>query len=121
MSPCQRSLKHERTLGRVAAVVERWNPHAGIRQDLFGFFDVLSIDPKGSGVIGIQTTTQSNAAARIQKAREKCAGALTAWLTAGNSVRIHSWGKRGAKGERKVWTLTERELRLQDLVREEPR
>lgn len=115
MTPTQRTLKHERELGRIAAVVEKWNPHARIRQDLFGWIDALSVDPKGRGVIGIQTTTQPNASARIQKAREKCSGALTVWLLAGNALKLHAWAKRGPRGQRKVWTLSERDVTLEDL------
>jgi hypothetical protein len=117
MTPTQRTLRHERELGRVAAVVEKWNPHVRIRQDLFGWIDVISVDPKGFGVIGIQTTTQQNAAARIEKARGKCSGALTAWLLAGNSLRLHSWAKRGPRGQRKMWTLSETEVAISNLRR----
>jgi hypothetical protein len=42
-SPTQRSLRHMRDLGYLVAVVEHWNPHARIRQDLFGWIDLLAI------------------------------------------------------------------------------
>ena len=41
-SPTQRTLKRLRDLGYLAEVVERWNPHAKVRNDLFGFGDVMS-------------------------------------------------------------------------------
>ena len=64
-SPTQRTLNHLRRRGYLAAVVERFNPHVGehgIRQDLFGFLDLLAIRADKPGVLGIQATSASNAA-----------------------------------------------------------
>jgi hypothetical protein len=36
VTPTQRSLAYLRAEGWQVAIVERWNPHARIRQDLFG-------------------------------------------------------------------------------------
>ena len=44
MSPTQRSLAHLKALGYQARVVEKWNPFAKVRQDLFGG-DVLALKP----------------------------------------------------------------------------
>src|SRR5512145_3126336 len=41
--PTKRSLEYLRGQGHLVAVVEKWNPHARVRQDLFGFIDVLAI------------------------------------------------------------------------------
>jgi hypothetical protein len=51
MSPTGRTLAHLRKLGfpRVQ-VVEHWNPHARVRQDLFSCLDVLAI---GSNIVGV--------------------------------------------------------------------
>ena len=38
-SPTTLTLKHLREQGYTAEVVERWNPHARIRQDLFGIVE----------------------------------------------------------------------------------
>jgi hypothetical protein len=69
-SPTQRTLKHWRDLGYLCAVVEHWNPHVRIRQDLYGFIDVLAI--KGEDIVGIQATGGSggNVAARVTKITE---------------------------------------------------
>ena len=40
-SPMQRSLKHLRDAGWTCAIVEHWNLHAKIRQDLFGFGELV--------------------------------------------------------------------------------
>jgi hypothetical protein len=43
-SPTQRTLQHLRAAGfPLVQVVERWNPHARIRQDLYGCIDVLAV------------------------------------------------------------------------------
>ncbi len=68
MSPTQLSLRHLRKQGYIAAVVERWNPHAKIRQDLFGIIDVLAV---GNGeTIGVQCTSYSNVSKRVNKMAE---------------------------------------------------
>lgn len=56
-SPTQRSLAHLRSLGYRVAVVERWNPHARIRQDLFGVLDLLAV--RDGEILGVQTTNAS--------------------------------------------------------------
>jgi hypothetical protein len=43
MTPTQRSMAYLKKEGYRVAVVERWNPHARIRQDLFGVIDLLAI------------------------------------------------------------------------------
>ena len=62
-SPTQRSLAHLRALGYRVAIVERWNPFARIRQDLFGVLDLLAV--KDGEILGVQVTSGSNVAARI--------------------------------------------------------
>jgi len=94
MTPTQRSLAHLREQGMVAAVVEHWNPHARIRQDLFGCIDVLALAPGGE-TVAVQATSLSNVAARITKiAASEHIGAMRKcnWR-----VFVHGWGK-GANG-----------------------
>lgn len=99
VSPTQRTLAELRKRGYLAAVVERWNPHAHIRQDLFGFVDVLGI--KGGETIAIQTTSGDHVADRVQKiADSDKVGILrkAGW-------RIAVWGWRKAATGR--WALRE--------------
>ncbi len=103
MSPTARSLAELRKRGYIAAVVERWNPHARLRQDLFGCIDVLAIRP--GQILAVQACAGSSAAARIAKV--KSTPAFTTMLAAGITVAVWSWSKRGARGKRKVWTLRE--------------
>jgi hypothetical protein len=106
MSPTQRSLAWLRRRGATAAVVERYNPHAKRRVDLFGFIDLVALDG-GQGVLGIQTTSADHVSHRLAKLREECAEAMERWLNAGNRLVIHGWAKQGPRGRRKLWTLRE--------------
>jgi hypothetical protein len=87
-TPTQRSLALLRKQGWTVAVSERWNPHARIRQDLFGFLDLVCIGPT---IIGIQTTSGTNVAARVRKILDT--PAARQWLEAGARVIVHGWRK----------------------------
>lgn len=89
-SPTQRSLKLLRDGGYTVAIVEHWNPHAKIRQDLFGFADLLAIKP--GEIIAIQTTSISNIAARRAKISAEPRAAT--WLAAGGLIELHGWRRR---------------------------
>lgn len=100
ISPTQRSLKFLREAGYTVAIVEHWNPHARIRQDLFGIIDIVAIHPKIFGVLGVQTTSLANISARVKKAQlnEK----LLIWYKSGNSFQVHGWGKRNGRWENEI-------------------
>jgi hypothetical protein len=103
MSPTERTLAELRRHGYIAAVVEHWNPWAKIRQDLYGFMDVLAVKAGETGVLGVQCTTSSNALSRLRKAKES--PVLAVWLASSNQFEVWGWAKRGCRGARKVWTL----------------
>src|ERR1700687_2738371 len=68
VSPTQRSLAELRARGYRAQVVERWNPYAKVRVDLFGFIDIVAV---GNGeTVGVQATSGDNVSHRIQKIAE---------------------------------------------------
>ena len=113
MTPTARSLAHLRK-GAIAQVVERYNPHAKRRVDLFGFIDIVALD-QGPGVLGVQTTTTDHISHRLAKLRDECAPQMECWLNRGNRIVIHGWAKRGPRGKRKLWTLTERAIGYDDL------
>lgn len=88
-SPTARSLARLRADGWLAEVVERWNPHARVRNDLFGFIDVLAI--RGGEVLGVQATSRDNVAARVAKIGDHAnVGAVR---KAGIRLEVHGWGK----------------------------
>ena len=65
MSPTQLSIRHLKENGYLVAVVEKWNPFVKIRQDLFGFIDVLAI--RENETLAVQVTSAANMKARLRK------------------------------------------------------
>ena len=95
-SPTTLTLKHLRAAGwPLVEVVEHWNPHARIRQDLFGFVDVLAVGP--AGVLAVQTTSAGNVSARITKIADH--PNLAAVREAGIAIHVHGWRKRSGRWE----------------------
>lgn len=98
MSPTKLTLRRLRDEGwPLVEVVETWNPHARVRNDLFGTIDVLAVGP--SGVLAVQATSASNASTRSRKLA--ASDALPILLDAGWSVVVWGWAKVGAR-----WQLT---------------
>lgn len=102
MTPSNRSSNLLKSEGYFVAVTERWNSFAHIRQDLFGFIDLLAL--RNDSLVAIQATTAANIHARLAKIRTLPAVSL--WL-ASNSRRleIHGWKKAGPRGKRKTWQV----------------
>lgn len=90
MTPTQRSLAHLRAQGMVCAVVERWNPHAKIRQDLFGCLDLLCLAPSGE-TVGVQTTSYANVSARVKKIA--ASEHIAALRKCNWRLLVHGWSK----------------------------
>jgi hypothetical protein len=100
MSPTQRTLDYLRKLGfPLVQVVERWNPHARIRQDLFGIIDVFAVSE--TEIVAVQSTSGSNVASRLTKIADSAA--LPILRKAGIRVLVHGW-RKAANGR---WTLRE--------------
>ena len=94
-SPTQLSLKLMKSRGYTCEITERWNSWAKIRQDLYGFIDVLCL---GDGeVVGVQTTSYSNMSARVKKIREHENFAMV--CRAGIRILVQGWHKKGARWE----------------------
>lgn len=89
MTPTQLTLRQLRERGFRAAVVEKWNPHAKIRQDLFGIIDVLGVR-KGE-TIGVQATTFDNRLARVRKCAES--DSIGDLRDADWTLEVHGWRK----------------------------
>lgn len=111
MSPTQRSLKLLRATYPLVQVVERWNQYARIRQDLFGFVDILAVC--NNTVVAVQTTTASNLAARRNKILASESARL--WLESPTRrILLHGWHKTGPHGGRKTWTCKTVEITPSD-------
>lgn len=75
----------------MAAVTEKWNPHAKRRLDLFSFIDVLAV--RGPDTVAIQTTSGSNLSARVNKII--ALPEASAWLEGSQRrIVVHGWAKR---------------------------
>ena len=127
-SPTQRSLALLRSRGWRATVVEHWNPHACIRQDLLGFGDLLAMrgpslfgwphpsltckDDENRAIALVQTTTGSNMAAR----RAKIIAEVRArdWVIAGGRIYLHGWRQIGKANTRRKWECREEQIGLAD-------
>ena len=107
MSPTQRSLKLLRDRGYMCAVVEKWNPYVRIRQDLWGFADILAIRDNES--LLVQTTSGSNVSARLAKIADNVQASI--WTCSPNrKIVVHGWRKVGERGKRKLWECREVEV-----------
>lgn len=101
-SPTKRTLDALRADGWLVAVVERWNPHARIRQDLFGVVDILAL--KDSETLAVQATSGSNVASRIKKIADH---ESTPYIRAAG-WRFEVWGwRKNSKGR---WAVTKRDV-----------
>jgi len=102
MSPTQRSLKLLRDRGYLVAITERWNPFAKLRQDLFGWIDLLAI--KGNETLAVQTTTAPNMHARLSKIKSLQSAEL--WMESPNrKAAVHGWKKPNKTNRR--WACLE--------------
>jgi len=110
-TPTQRTLAELTRRGWTKQVVEKWNPHARVRQDLFGVIDVLAIDDDSdhkqwlgrSAFVGIQACAGSSHATR--RAKILAEPRAKQWLYAGGRLEIWSFSKTGPRGKRKTWQL----------------
>lgn len=82
--------------------MERWNPHARVRHDLFNIIDVLAVSE--TEVLAVQTTSASNMKARINKISE--ADILPLLIKLEWRVIVHGW----KKNKQNRWELKEFEF-----------
>jgi len=111
-SPTKRALADLRKLGFTAHVVERWNPFAHIRQDMFGVVDIVSMR-EGFGILAVQATDSTSHSKRREKALAE--PRLRTWLLSGGRFEIWSYGLKGKAGVRKLYQLRREEVKLEDL------
>ena len=103
-SPTQRTIRELGKNGIKCAVVERWNPHVKIHQDLFGIIDIIALDVK-RGVVGVQSTG-SAFSEHVKKLRDEKAQETFDWLSIpGTSLELWGWRKvkRVRGGKQMIW------------------
>jgi hypothetical protein len=122
MTPTERTLRALRAEGRIVGKTEHWNSFAprgdggrGIRQDLFGFVDVIALCAD-RGIVGIQSTGTAFSAHLEKLLDSECSGNVIEWLRCGGRVELWGWRKllvkRGGKAKR--WVPRVREITLED-------
>lgn len=79
-----------REKGFYAEVTEHWNQWARKRKDLFGFIDILCLGADGA-IVGVQSTSASNVAARVAKIAES--PLVDRVRKAGIRILVHGWKK----------------------------
>jgi hypothetical protein len=104
VTPTQRTLKANRDIERECGIVERWQQFGGkfgVRQDLFGFIDIIGIDPD-QGIIGIQSTGQ-DWSGHVKKIIDK-KEIVSKWLVHAK-LELWSWRKVKKKrgGKAMIW------------------
>jgi hypothetical protein len=100
VSPTQLTLRKLKEDGYICKTVEKWNPWARIRQDLWGF-DVIAAK-RGEAVL-VQCTSASNVSARIKKIEE-----LDSTLRLREAgFRLLVWGWKKVKNR---WAVIERDI-----------
>ena len=97
-SPTTLTLRSLRKEGYLAAVTEKWNQHAKIRQDLFGFVDVLAVTRNET--LAVQCTSWSNISSRVKKITEH--ENIGAVREANWRIQVWGWKKEKNRWVKKV-------------------
>ena len=112
MTPTQRSLAWWRQEGYTVAVVEKFlrfpGMSHGVRQDLFGFADLVAIRADKDGVVAIQCGVGADHAKHVAKIHAEPRARI--WLSARNRILVDSWRKVGDRGQRKIWAVRQEEI-----------
>lgn len=111
----QKAMAEMRSRGWTCAVTEKWNPHARIRQDLFGFVDLIALRPGATAgeprTLAVQVTTTDTSTRQ-----KKITGlpAALVWLQCANAIEVWGYKKKsgGVRGGRKLWTLVRTRARI---------
>jgi len=103
-----RSKRYFEKQGFIVAHVEKFNHYTMRRIDVFGFGDLLVCEPD-FGIALVQCTTMGHLAEREAKIRDEYR--TYTFLESGGRILLHGWAKKGPRGKRKTWQLTEREIK----------
>ena len=123
LSATQRTLRELRAQGRIVDVCERWminprHPAGGFRKDLFGFIDLIALDPE-RGIIAVQSCGQSFAAHLRKITDSECTEFVIEWLKSPSQPKLELWGWRKVKkvkgGKAMVWRPRIKEITVEDL------
>jgi hypothetical protein len=122
ISATQRTLRHLRAMGRLVDIAEKWtiaprHPAGGFRKDLFGFIDLIALDPE-RGIVAIQSCGQSFKAHLDNMLDGPATENIIEWLKSPSQPHIELWGWRKVKlkrgGKAMIWKPRIREITLDD-------
>jgi hypothetical protein len=119
--PTQRTIAELKALGAEVQIVERWNPFAKRRVDLFGFIDILAL--LGPNILAIQTTGGAGGNHAKRRTKILAEPRALAWLKAGGLIELWSWAlrtspvrkKNGKRSKVKVWTCRKEAITLEQI------
>ena len=97
VSPTQRTLAALRKMGLIVGNVERWIPRAMVRQDLFGWIDLVALDPEQKKICAVQSTGQ-DWTGHVRKICEEKKDMARLWLECGGIAELWAWRKVKRKG-----------------------
>lgn len=108
----QMTLNYLRDQGRCVDICEKYNHFSKKRIDLFGFIDIISLDPI-KGVVAVQSTGPSGHSDHKKKILS-CEFSLT-WLECGGKIELISWRKLLKKrgGKQRIWVPRVEEITLE--------
>lgn len=93
-TPMTLTLERLKAQGYTPFKTEHWNSFARIRQDLFGFADVLAL--KKGEVLAVQCTSWANVPARVKKIADH----ENIAIVRDANIRVVVWGwKKVARGQ----------------------
>jgi hypothetical protein len=111
-SHVSRTLELFRERGWTACVTERYNSFIKQKFDALGFGDLLACHEGPPPWIMLAQVCGADVAPHIEKMRAE--PRMREWLKSGGCVYIYGWTKKGARGKRKVWTVREVEVVLNE-------
>jgi len=121
LSPTQRTLRLLREQGRLAEITEKWvmnpkHPGGGFRKDLFGFIDIICLDPE-RGIVAIQSCGSGFKAHERKIKDSDCTEFVIEWLKCDGKLELYGWRKVKLKrgGKAKVWKPRIQEITLKDI------
>lgn len=116
--PGARTMEHMRKEGFVCGRVEHWNSHCNIRQDLFGFADLIAMRG-GAGIIAVQATSDQNGAnANKRIAKILAEPRAKIWLQLGGRIMVFGWRKLSRGMVREKWVPKIIEITLKEFAPE---
>lgn len=115
----QRTIRALRNQGAICDIAEKWNPHVGphgVRQDLFGFIDLIVLSP--NTIKGVQCCSGSAYGKHLTKILDN--EVAPEWLKSGGKIEIWAWRKVKKKrgGKLMLWQPRIKEITLLDFYQE---